>query len=59
MYRSCIPDVFCKKGVLKDFAKFTEKHLVSLGIDISFLIKLQVSSLQRYRKRESDTGVFL
>ena len=59
MYRSCSPDVFCKKGVLIDFAKLTEKHLVSLGIDISFLIKLQVSSLQRYRKRESDTGVFL
>ena len=25
--RSSRPDVFCKKGVLKNFAKFTEKHL--------------------------------
>ena len=26
-YRSSRPEVFCKKGVLKDFAKFTGKHL--------------------------------
>ena len=26
-YRSSRPEVFCKKGVLKNFAKFTEKHL--------------------------------
>ena len=26
-YRSSHPEVFCKKGVLKDFTKFTEKHL--------------------------------
>ena len=25
--RSSRPDVFCKKGVFKNFAKFTEKHL--------------------------------
>ena len=25
--RSSLPEVFCKKGVLKDFAKFTGKHL--------------------------------
>ena len=25
--RSSRPDVFCKKGVLRNFAKFTEKHL--------------------------------
>ena len=25
--RSSRPDVFCKKGVLKNFAKFTGKHL--------------------------------
>ena len=26
-YRSCRPDVFCKQGVLRDFVKFTGKHL--------------------------------
>ena len=26
-YRSSRPEVFCKKGVLKGFAKFTGKHL--------------------------------
>ena len=25
--RSSCPDVFCKKGVLKNFAKFTGKHV--------------------------------
>ena len=25
-YRSSCPEVFCKKGVLKNFAKFTGKH---------------------------------
>ena len=26
-YRSTRPEVFCKKGVLKNFSKFTGKHL--------------------------------
>ena len=26
-YRSSPPEVFCKKGVLRNFAKFTGKHL--------------------------------
>ena len=26
-YRSSRPEVFCKKGILADFAKFTGKHL--------------------------------
>ena len=26
-YRSSRPEVFCKKGVLENFAKFTGKHL--------------------------------
>ena len=38
------PEVFYKKGVLKDFAKFTGKHLCwSL-----FLIKLQASGPQPF-----------
>ena len=48
-------EVFCEKGVLKSFAKFTGKHLrQSL-----FLIKLQTLGLQIYEKRVSGTGVFL
>ena len=27
LYRSSHPEVFCKKDVLRNFAKFTEKHL--------------------------------
>ena len=27
-YRSSCPDVFCKKGVLRNFRKFTGKHLL-------------------------------
>ena len=26
-FRSSRPEVFCKKGALRNFAKFTEKHL--------------------------------
>ena len=26
-FRSSLPEVFCKKGVLRNFAKFTGKHL--------------------------------
>ena len=26
-YRSSRPDVFCKKGVLRNFGRFTGKHL--------------------------------
>ena len=27
IFRSGVPDVFCKKGVLRNFAKFMGKHL--------------------------------
>ena len=43
-----------QKGFLKNFTKFTRKHLC-----LSFLIKLQAWALQLYEKRSSDTGVFL
>ena len=26
-YRSSLPEVFCEKGILRNFAKFTGKHL--------------------------------
>ena len=38
-WRSSRPEVFCKKGVLRNFAKFTGKHLCQS----LFLIKLQAS----------------
>ena len=43
-YRSSRPEVLCEKGVLRNFTKFTGKHLrQSL-----FLIKLQALGLQLY-----------
>ena len=39
LLRSSRPDVFCKKGILRNFAKFTGKHLCQS----LFLIKLQAS----------------
>ena len=42
-FRSSRPEMLCKKGVFKNFAKFIGKHLRR----VSFLIKL----------RDSDTGV--
>ena len=45
----------CKTDVLKDFAKFTGKHLCQ----ILYLIKLQVSSLPLYCKRDLGVDVFL
>ena len=54
-FRSSRPDVFCEKSVLRNFAKFTGKHLCQ-GL---FLIKLQTWGLQLYLIRDSGTGVFL
>ena len=45
----CRSYVFCKKGVLKNFAKFTGKHLCQS------LFFNKVAG----KKRESGTGVFL
>ena len=42
LLRSSRPDVFCEKGVLKYFAKFTGKHLCQS----LFLIKLQAFILK-------------
>ena len=38
--------MFCKKGVLKNFAKFPGKEL-----RVAFLIKLQASGLLLFKKR--------
>ena len=47
-------EVFCEKGVLKNFAKFTGKHLFR----VSFLIKLQAEACNFFRK-ETLTQMFL
>ena len=52
-------EVLCKKGVPRNFAKFTGKHL-SQSIFFNKVTGLkQVSGLLFYGKRDSDTGAFL
>ena len=51
--RSSRPEMFCKRGVLRNFAKFTGKHLYQS------LFFSKVAGLQLYLKRDSGTGVFL
>ena len=57
LVRSSHPEVFCKKGVLRNFAKFTGKHLY----ESLFLIKLQAYGLRPVSllKRDSGTGIFM
>ena len=45
--------VFCKKGVLRDFLKFTGKHLCQS------LLFNKVAGMTLYSKRETGTRVFL
>ena len=49
------PEVFCKKAVLKTFAKFTGKHLCQS----LFFNKVTGCDLQLCLKRDSGTDVFL
>ena len=52
IFRSSRPEVFCKKGVLRNFTKVAGKHLCQS----LFFNKV---ALQLYLKTDSDTGVFL
>ena len=52
-FTSSRPDVFCRKGVLRNFANFTGKYLCQSN----FLNK--VTGLKFIKKRDSGTGVFL
>ena len=52
--RSSHLEVFCKKGVLRHFAKFLGKHLYQ-----GLFNKVAGSGLQLYLKTDSGTGVFL
>ena len=54
LFRSSCPEVFCKKGVLNNFAKFTGKHLCQ-SLFFNKVANLRSASLL---KNESDTGVF-
>ena len=54
-YKSSCPEVFSKKGIPRNFAKFTGKHLCwSL-----FFNKVAGWDPQLYSKRGCSTGVFL
>ena len=50
--RSGRPEVFCKEGVLRNFAKFTEKHLHQS------LLYFEASGLQLYLKNRHLAQVF-
>ena len=51
-----LPEAFCKKGVLRNFAKFTGK-LLSQSLFFNHVAGL---GLQHYQKmRDSGTSVFL
>ena len=53
--RSSRPEVFCRKDVLRYYAKLTGKHLWQ-GL---FFNKVASLGLQLYSKLDSGTGVFL
>ena len=55
-YRSRSQEVFCKKGVYRNFAKFTGKHLCQ-SLFFNKVAGLSLS-LQLYLKKVSFTGVF-
>ena len=53
-FRSCCSQLFYKIGILKNFAKFTGKHLCCSH----FVTKLQVSRLETLLRRYCSTGIF-
>ena len=55
IYGSSRSQMLIKIGVIKNFAKFTGKHLCW----DTFLIKLQALRPENLLKRDSNTGVFL
>ena len=52
-----------KKGVLENFAKFTEKHMCQSSIfkneTLEQAFSFDSTGLQHFLKRDSGTGVFL
>ena len=55
-YRSSRPEVFCKKSVLRNFAKFTGKHLC-MSLFFNKVAGLQACNF--ILKNDSGTGLFL
>ena len=55
IFRSSPPEMFCKKGVLKNIAKFTGKHLCQN----LFLNKIAGLRPATSLKKRSGTGAFL
>ena len=55
MFQKQPPEVLCKKGVLRNFAKFTEEHRRQR----LFFDKIRGLSPATLLKRDSGTGVFL
>ena len=53
-FRSSHPEVFCKRGVLRNFTKFTGKHLCWSP----FLIQLEVMKDCSFNKKGNPTQVF-
>ena len=56
MDRSSCPEVFCKKDALRNFAKFTGKHLCQ---NLFFIKVAGLSPATLLKKRDSGTGAFL
>ena len=52
-FRSSRPEMFCKKAVLRDFPKFTRKHLCQS----LFITKVAGQGRQLYLKRDPGTGI--
>ena len=42
MQKNSCSEVFCRKGVLKNFAKFTEKQLCACLFQLTTLLKMRV-----------------
>ena len=53
LFRSSRSEVFCQKGILRNFAKFAGKHLCQS------LLFHKVAAGNFIKKRDSGTGVFL
>ena len=57
--RSSRPEVFCKKGVLRSFAKFEGKHLhQSPGLACNFIEKEALAQACNFIKKETLVHVF-
>ena len=58
--RSNRPDVFCKKGVLRNFTKFTGKHLCQSFFlnKVASLRRLYIENLVNFIKKETLAQMF-